>query len=234
MSSEHAIASDDAASMPAPMRAWRGLEMTCLLALPPLVWAVDLWRPHVLAALAVMALYALVVLLNDPTFDRRSLWRGSALRSEIVPLLVIFGLGVVLFAGLMYAFERERLFVMVRQRPQLWLTIMIGYPIVSVYPQELVWRAFFFHRYACLFRGRWGLIIGSGVMFAWAHVLFQHWIPIVSTLVGGLIFAWRYDRTRSLAVVWVEHTLYGCLIFTIGLGMYFFHGTITAVRQVSP
>lgn len=215
-------------------RLWRAAELVFLLVLPPLVWAADWWRPHPLAGLAVITVYALVVLLNDPTFDRRSFWRGEALRREVVPLLLMFGLGMMLFAALMWAFERENLLVLVRERPALWAMIMIGYPVASVYPQELLYRAFFFHRYAGLFRNRWSLIIASAVLFAWAHVLFQHWVPIVSTLVGGLIFAWRYDRTRSMAVVWVEHTLYGCLVFTIGLGAYFFHGTMSAMRHVAP
>lgn len=234
MSGPIAIAPTDSSAEPLRTRGALWAELTCLLMLPPLVWALGIWRPHPLAALAVMSVYALVVLLRDPAFDRRSLWRGSALRGEVVPLLVMFGVGMMLFAVLMWAFEPERLFSLVRERPRLWAMIMIGYPIASVYPQELIYRAFFFHRYAGLFRSRWSLILASAIVFAWAHVLFQHWIPIVSTLIGGLIFAWRYDRTRSLAVVWVEHALYGCLIFTIGLGVYFFHGTVSAMEHLSP
>jgi membrane protease YdiL (CAAX protease family) len=46
----------------------------------------------------------------------------------------------------------------------------------------------------------------------------------VLSFFGGLIFAWRYLRTNSFWAVALEHALYGNLIFTIGLGVYFFTG----------
>ncbi len=48
------------------------------------------------------------------------------------------------------------------------------------------------------------------------------------TIVGGWIFASRYRRTRSLFTVSVEHALYGMLVFTVGLGQYFYHGAAGA------
>jgi hypothetical protein len=30
----------------------------------------------------------------------------------------------------------------------------------------------------------------------------------------------------------VEHALYGCWLFTVGLGQYFYHGTIATVGRV--
>ena len=42
-------------------------------------------------------------------------------------------------------------------------------------------------------------------------------------MLGGWLFARRYQRTRSLLTVSVEHALYGVLIFTIGLGDLFYH-----------
>ena len=42
------------------------------------------------------------------------------------------------------------------------------------------------------------------------------------TAAGGLLFAWDYARHRSLRVTWIEHSLYGCLIFTVELGRLFY------------
>ena len=39
-----------------------------------------------------------------------------------------------------------------------------------------------------------------------------------------LSMAYRYERTRSLWAVCLEHTLYGWLVFTAGLGRFFFTG----------
>jgi hypothetical protein len=38
------------------------------------------------------------------------------------------------------------------------------------------------------------------------------------------MFAGDYARRRSLGLACLEHGLYGCLIFTIGLGRYFYTG----------
>jgi membrane protease YdiL (CAAX protease family) len=46
------------------------------------------------------------------------------------------------------------------------------------------------------------------------------------TLVGGLLFAHTYWKTRSLLVSAIEHALYGCLLYTIGLGRFFYHGAV--------
>jgi hypothetical protein len=40
----------------------------------------------------------------------------------------------------------------------------------------------------------------------------------------GALFAWRYAMTRSFWAVFIEHTLWGALVFTVGLGRYFFTG----------
>jgi uncharacterized protein len=44
------------------------------------------------------------------------------------------------------------------------------------------------------------------------------------TLIGGVLFANDYSRHRSLTLTCFEHSLYGCLIFTVGLGRFFYTG----------
>lgn len=225
---------DDArASVPTRRLLLRWLELTGLFLVPPLLYTVGVFRPPIILALVVMAGLALWVLWRDPTFDRKQLWRAEGLRHEFRHVGLLFVAGAVLFIGLLAAFDPDRLFSLPRERPRLWLLILVGYPLLSVYPQEVLFRAYFFHRFDCLFRTPIAMIVVNAVVFAWAHVLFQHWIPIVATLVGGLLFAWRYDRRRSLAVVCVEHSLYGQLIFTIGLGEYFFHGSMHAMQTMT-
>jgi membrane protease YdiL (CAAX protease family) len=112
-----------------------------------------------------------------------------------------------------------------RQRPVLWLAIMLLYPLLSVWPQEVIYRRFFFARYAPIFGEGAGLIAASALSFGFAHVLFLNWIAVAMTAVGGAIFAADYARHRSLRLACLEHSLYGCLIFTIGLGRFFYTGT---------
>ncbi len=92
------------------------------------------------------------------------------------------------------------------------------YPLLSVYPQNVVYRAFVFHRYRGLFADEAVVIWASAAAFAWAHVIFHNPMALLLTFAGGLIFAQTYRRHRSLLLVSIEHALYGLLVFTIGLG----------------
>ncbi|GAN55638.1 CPBP family intramembrane glutamic endopeptidase [Tanticharoenia sakaeratensis] len=111
-----------------------------------------------------------------------------------------------------------------RQRPRFWLLIMVLYPVLSVWPQEVLYRAFLFTRYRPLFRSDKGLVAASAITFGFAHVIFLNWIAIAMTAIGGLLFARDYARHRSLRLTCLEHSLYGCLIFTAGLGRFFYTG----------
>ena len=51
-----------------------------------------------------------------------------------------------------------------------------------------------------------------------------HWEAVAFSFACGLIFAYRFTRTRSFLAVALEHALYGDLVFTIGLGQFFFTG----------
>lgn len=164
-------------------------------------------------------------LLWDPTFLlRRELARGFSLGSLAAMLgtFLVLG-GAIAYAA--YALYPPGFLSFPRRVPRLWLTIMVLYPIMSVLAQEFVYRTFFFHRYGPLFGDRrWAAIATNAALFGFGHIIFENWIAVVGTFLAGLLFAYRYDMTRSLWAVWLEHSLYGCLIFTVGLGRYFFTG----------
>jgi len=81
-------------------------------------------------------------------------------------------------------------------------------------------------RYAALFPSQWTMVLVSALAFAWLHIIFRNPLAVALTFAGGLLFAWRYQQTQSLLTSSVEHALYGCWLFTIGLGQYFYHGRI--------
>lgn len=102
---------------------------------------------------------------------------------------------------------------------------MLLYPLLSVPVQELAYRTFFFHRYGPLFgTGRASLILTNGILFGFAHIVFGNTVAIFGSMVIGALLAYRYEATRSLWAVWLEHTLWGWLVFTVGLGHFFFTG----------
>ncbi len=82
------------------------------------------------------------------------------------------------------------------------------------------------HRYASLFPSQLVLIVVSAAAFAFMHIIFRNPLAVTLTFAGGLLFAWRYKVTGSLFTSSLEHALYGCWLFTIGLGQYFYHGRI--------
>jgi uncharacterized protein len=111
-----------------------------------------------------------------------------------------------------------------RDRPVFWAIIMVLYPLLSVWPQEMLYRALLFHRYARILPTDGARIAASAITFGVAHVIFLNWVAIAMTAAGGLLFARDYARHRSLRVTCIEHSLYGCLIFTVGLGRFFYTG----------
>tara|TARA_A100001037_G_scaffold301767_1_gene331992 strand:- start:2858 stop:3214 length:357 start_codon:yes stop_codon:yes gene_type:complete len=110
--------------------------------------------------------------------------------------------------------------------PGLIWKILLFYPIFSALPQEFIFCKFFFHRYKCFF-GEGALMVAmSAIAFCIAHILFFNWVAPILGLLAGIIFASTYLRTRSLAMVTLEHSLYGNAIFVMGLGWYFWGGSI--------
>jgi membrane protease YdiL (CAAX protease family) len=99
---------------------------------------------------------------------------------------------------------------------------MCLYPLLSVWPQEIIFRRFLFHRYERLFGNQ--ITSASAIMFSYAHIIFLTSLAVLLTLAGGLLFARSYAKTRSLKLTGLEHAIYGCLVFTIGLGQYFYTG----------
>lgn len=210
----------------AAVRRRRAAELALVFGGAPLLLAAGVERIHpILVAVAVAGLAA-IVLLRDPAFDRRSLWRASAVRGQLRPLLIGFAATAAVLAAAVAVADADKLFWLPRHRSTLWAVVMVAYPLLSVYPQELIYRAFFFHRYRALFGDGRGMILASAVAFSFMHLLFRNWIAIVLTLAGGLLFARRYRASLSLLVTSLEHSLYGQWIFTIGLGEYFLAGTI--------
>lgn len=87
-----------------------------------------------------------------------------------------------------------------------------------------MYRAFFYERYKSLFAHPNSLIAVSALSFGLMHLIFGNWVAVVLSAAGGFMFSRTYMHTRSLALVTAEHALYGVMIFTVGLGRYFFTG----------
>lgn len=172
--------------------------------------------PFLLVVFAAVTL----ALARDAGFDRSVLRDVAALRNEGPRIFKTFAagaLGITLFTAVALP---DFLFDMPREEPIAWLVLLIAYPLVSVFPQEILFRTFFYHRYASLFPGVGLRIAVNAAAFGYMHVAYGNWIAVLATAIGGLLFAYTYERTRSTPAVSVEHALYGCWMFTVGLGSF--------------
>ena len=208
------------------------LEFLALFVALPLAYRFSPARIPALPLLWIVTGYALWQLLRDPRFKRLQLWNAAQLPGHLIAILAIFA--VVAFALWLGVrrFAPSLEWSLVRQHPAFWAVVMVAYPVLSVYPQGLLYRAFFFERYAVLFPGRWTMIVASAAAFAFLHIIFRNPLAVALTFGGGLLFAARYSDTGSLATSSFEHALYGCWLFTVGLGQFFYHGTIATVGTV--
>lgn len=199
-------------------------ELILLFGVLPLAFRFKPFPFPPIPALWLLAAYCLYRIFQDRAFDRSSLWNAHALRETGWQVLLIFFVAALLVGAAVYFFAPQMLFNFVKRAPAFWALVMVLYPVLSVYPQGIIYRAFFFERYRVLFPNPALLIMASAVAFSFAHIIFRNPIAVVFTFVGGLLFAWRYADTASLFTSSFEHALYGCWMFTIGLGHYFYRG----------
>jgi membrane protease YdiL (CAAX protease family) len=203
---------------------WRWTELVVLFAIGPGLLSLGP-RWLLLPAILGGGLVCLAWLLLDRTFPRGRLLGAGVVRSGLARLLVralVVAIGLFLFS--LSSRGPAALFLVPRAHPALWLTIVILYPALSAYPQEIMYRTFFFHRYGELFRSPAPLIGVNAVLFGWAHVLVHNTLAMLLTTIGGLLFALTYRRGQSTLLVALEHALYGDLVFTIGIGGMFVNG----------
>lgn len=188
---------------------------------PPRSMAMMLF-PTLLSSMVV----CVVLLRRDPTFDRTQFWNRAGLRDGLRGVLLRVAVLGPVVALAVWLWRPDLFLAFPRQRPEIWIIVMTFYPLLSVYPQEVIYRAFFFHRYERLLGRGWPTILASAAVFGFMHILFRNPIAIVLTLVAGVIFAYGYHHRRSTALAWIDHALWGCLAFTVGLGQFFFLGGI--------
>ena len=128
-------------------------------------------------------------------------------------------IGIVCVTALFVWFtNKEALFNVLLNKPKLWLFILFIYSFFSVYPQELIFRTFYFKRYHSFFKNNNLSIFVNAIVFSLGHIFFRNSLVLVLTFLGGLLFAITYNKTRSTLLVSIEHAIYGCWLFTVGMG----------------
>ena len=176
---------------------------------------------HPSVVLIPVLIFIIFVLRKSDEFRIRELVtlkvsKEGWIRSGIVVILST----IVLLSGV-YIFDRENLFNLPRANPFIWMLLCIFYPVFSAYAQEIIFRTFLYHRYKILFSKTWSFVLASGITFSFAHIVYYNPISMILTLFAGLFLSFVYYKTRSVLFTAILHGLLGIMVFTVGLGQYF-------------
>jgi membrane protease YdiL (CAAX protease family) len=199
-------------------------EFLALFVAVPVALAVVLPAGTMFPVLFAAAALGLWLLHRTPGFRWSDLWQGA----EEVTWPRVLGFGALTLAVsviVLLAVAPESLFALARQQPFLWLAVVLLYPVLSALPQELLFRPLFFRRYRPILPRR-GADVCNAALFSLAHLMYWSWIVAVLTFAGGLVFAWAYRRRRSFPLAVALHAVAGVVLFTAGMGMFFYSGSV--------
>lgn len=195
----------------------KALEFFIIFILVPVSFAIS-YSPWIKLALGVLGFgYIIYVLLKvekkqfkiAPHLNWKRFWKET-----LIKLLVIINITTVF----VWLTNNDALFYVLLNKPKLWVFILFVYSVFSVYPQELIYRTFYFERYNNLFKNKRLLIFVNAIVFSLGHIFFKNTLVMVLTFLGGLLFAFTYAKTKSTLLVTTEHAVYGCWLFTVGMG----------------
>ena len=201
-------------------------EFAAFFIVAPLVMAIALPPERMFTMLFGLTAIGLLLLHMTPSFRWRDLLAGQ----ERIRWLWVWAIGLLVLgfgAAFLWLTRPEELFQIARQQPRLMLMILLLYPLVSALPQEIVYRALFFRRFAPILptAPRAGLLFNA-VVFSMAHLMYWSGLVLLMTFLGGLAFAWAYERHRSFPMAVLLHAAAGNAIFLVGLGVFFYSGNV--------
>ena len=162
----------------------------------------------------IYVVYVLLRIENNKFKIRQHINWTQFWQRTFIKLLAI----VVVTTVYVYLVDAKNLLIFIKSKPLLWVSILFIYSVFSVYPQELVYRTFFFQRYESLFRSNVLFVLVNAALFSLAHIFFRNILVTILTFVGGVLFALTFKKTKSTLLVSIEHALYGCWLFTVGMG----------------
>ena len=197
------------------------------IALPTVIIAYKL-APHMFAFLWGAAGFCFLMLRTQHKGFLSNIWKWEAATwNAMKPILIRWVFASIGMIAFIYFYDPEKMFGIFERTPWYFpIFLCIMYPILSALPQEFIFCSFFFERYKKFFPTDKIMIIASAIVFAYAHVLFINWVAPTLSVIAGLIFAHTYAKSKSLALVTIEHGLYGNVLFLVGLGWYFYGGAV--------
>ncbi len=177
-----------------------------------------------------LLIVTLVIAWRDPDMKLNPDTNPSPFKGLLIRLLAAT-FGLCIFTALLYP---SLYFRLPRENAPLWGLILIMYPILSVAPQEFIFRSYFMQRYRPLFGDGTMICLVNALVFSWAHAFFLNGIAPLLTFPAGWFLARTWQQSNSFKRVCLEHAVYGQIVFTCGLGWFFFQGSSRTLQNFIP
>ena len=205
-------------------RATLWVEFIGLFGIVPVAVALLLPPQAMLPVLFVFTALGAWLLQRTPGFAWSDLRRGWH-QVRPWPVLALAAVTLTVSLGVLHITAPGAAFGLLRHRPLMLAAILFIYPLLSALPQEVIFRPLFFRRYGRILPGGAALCMNAAV-FSLAHLMYWSVIVAAMTFFGGLAFGWAYVRRDSFPLAVVLHSVAGCVLFTAGLGIYFYSGNV--------
>lgn len=193
------------------------IELIGLFIILPIILALNIHPIFKITPILIGLIYTIYITVKQQLVPLKSFYELN-LSNFWKPIVLQFLVFAISSTILMYYLNNENLFIVLRKNWIMWLSITFFYATFSVYPQEFLYRTFFFKRYTTLFKNTTVLIIFNAAIFSLAHIAFNNILVSILTFIGGILFAFTYHKSKSLLFTSVEHALYGSWLFTLGMG----------------
>lgn len=196
---------------------YKGFELFIIFILVPVSFVLN-YSPWIKLGVGIIGFaYVIYVLLKieklkfklSKQLDWKTFWKSTILKLLLIAIITTVFVWIT---------DKTQLFNVLLNKPIKWLIILFVYSFFSVYPQELIYRTFFFKRYRPLFKNTSLFIFINAILFSLAHLLFNSGLVLFLTFFGGVLFALTFKKTESTLLVSIEHAIYGCWLFTVGMG----------------
>jgi len=197
------------------------LELIVLFFLLPVLYLFSPIKIHILLILSAITVLCLIIHYfsgNELSF------KVLPIPSNLIEMFLTFFIISILLGIFVYIYFPENFFSFPLKNTKIWILVMFFYPILSVLPQEFIYRVFFISRYREILGGERSMNLVNALAFAFLHIVFKNSLAVILTFIASFIFYRNYQRNHSLFWVSFEHYLYGAMIFSIGLGRFFYNG----------
>lgn len=196
---------------------YRLAELFVLFVLVPIALVID-WSIRGKIGLGIVGVLYVIfisIFIERAKFSKPSKAQWLRFLKTTLLKFVIIAKALALFV---FFTTPEKLFYVVLEKPKVWLFFLGVYTLFSVIPQEFLYRTFFFNRYQKLTKNSNLFILLNASLFSLGHLFFGNTLVMIITFIGGLLFAYTYNKYNSTLLVMIEHMLYGCWLYTVGMG----------------